>query len=106
LAGTYAQVKLTLPANRPQLLVPVAAVRYSAKGVQVASVNAGTVSLHSVQLGRDYGKGVEVLTGLSEHTTVVLNPTDDSQADERVRVAGAPKPADPQVALADHWPAK
>ncbi len=75
----------------PSLLVPESALLIDASGVRVAVVNAdGTLHYRKVQIGRDFGNDVEVLSGVD--TTDVLatglaaNVTDGS----RVEVA---KPA-------------
>jgi len=38
-------------------------------------------------LGRDYGTTVEIVHGLSETDSVILNPSDSLEPDTKVRVA-------------------
>src|SRR5206468_1148364 len=55
----------------PSLIVPQSALLIDAKGVRVALVDAdGTLHYRSVQIGRDFGNDVEVLSGVD--TTDVL----------------------------------
>ncbi len=105
LAGTYARVRLAAAA-RPAVLVPTAALRYSPQGVQVVAVAGGRTEVRPVSLGRDYGKAVEVLSGLTGGEELVVNPADDLRTGEAVRVAGR-RAGDPApTALAAAWPAK
>ncbi len=106
LAGTFARVRLRVPADRAVVTVPVGALRYAPDGVEVAVVVDGTAEVRRVELGRDYGRSVEVTTGLSGTERLVLNPADDLRAGEPVRVVGE-RPADDQTAvLAAVWPAR
>ncbi len=91
LAGSYVTVRFKVQRPNPSLLVPESALLIDASGVRVAVVNAdGTLHYRKVQIGRDFGNDVEVLSGVD--TTDVLatglaaNVTDGS----RVEVA---KPA-------------
>ncbi len=91
LAGSYVTVKFKVQRPNPSLLVPQSALLIDASGERVAVVNAdGTLHYRKVQIGRDFGNDVEVLSGVD--TTDVLatglaaNVTDGS----RVEVA---KPA-------------
>jgi len=59
------------------VLVPVSALLFRAEGLRVAAVDAeGRVSLRPVRIGRDLGDAVEILEGVSERDTLVLNPPD------------------------------
>jgi hypothetical protein len=54
------------------------------------------VKLKSIVQGRDFGNSIEVLSGLSPHETVVLNPPDSIADGVQVRIAtpdaGQPAP--------------
>lgn len=105
LAGTFARVRFRVPGERSAVTVPVGGLRYTPEGVQVAVVTGGAIELRNITLGRDYGRSVEVATGLSGDERLVLNPPDDLRAGEPVRVTGE-RPADVQTtALAAAWPA-
>ena len=75
----------------PALTVPIHVLLSRIDGPHVAVVGSdSTVRLRKVQLGRDYGHTVEVLSGLRNDESVVLNPPDDLQDDEKVTVAAVP----------------
>jgi len=67
------------------------------KGMQAGLVDSnGIVHLANVTVGQDYGTTVEIVRGLSETDSVILNPSDSLQEGLQVRVAKddteAPKP--------------
>jgi RND family efflux transporter MFP subunit len=105
LAGTFARVRLRIPGDRSAVTVPVGTLRYTPEGVQVAVVAGGVVELRTLALGRDYGRSVEVTTGLSGTERLVVNPPDDLRAGEPVRVVGERPADDPTAGLAAQWPA-
>ena len=71
LSGSYATVRFKVQRPNPSLLVPQSALLIDASGVRVAVVNAdGTLHYRPVQIGRDFGNDVEVLSGVE--TTDVL----------------------------------
>jgi RND family efflux transporter MFP subunit len=77
LPGMYAQVQLTSDRKQPPLLIPGEALVFRAEGTQVALLNADhTVHLQNIQVGRDYGTQIEVITGLREGDTILANPGD------------------------------
>jgi hypothetical protein len=47
--------------------------------------------LHSVQIGRDFGQKVEVLSGVSASDQVIVNPSDSLVSGTTVHIAEAPK---------------
>lgn len=88
LTGSYAQVQLTLNRSGSALQVPATALVIRDGPPQVVTVGPdSTVSYSTVTIGRDYGSWVEVTGGLTPGASIVLNPTDDLQAGQRVRVA-------------------
>ncbi len=65
LPGMYAQVELSSVRGNPPLLVPSDALIVRADGAQVAVVRPDhTVHLQKIEVGRDYGDRLEVLSGL------------------------------------------
>ena len=71
LSGSYATVRFKVQRPDPSLVVPQSALLIDAKGVRVAIVDAdGTLHYRSIQIGRDFGNDVEVLSGVD--TTDVL----------------------------------
>lgn len=83
LPGSYAEVHLQLQSTRG-LRLPVNVLIFRSEGLQVATVTADKhVALKKIELGRDYGTEVEVVSGLNGDDAVVLNPPDaliDGQA--------------------------
>jgi RND family efflux transporter MFP subunit len=93
LPGAYARVSLKLCRPESTLTVPVNALVSRTDGPHVAVVaGQGTVQLRKVQLGRDYGQTVEVLSGLHGDDSLVVNPPDDLADGEKV-IVSAPPPA-------------
>jgi RND family efflux transporter MFP subunit len=85
--GSYAEVHFKLPGNTSTLRVPATALVFRSAGLQVATLQQGNrVKLRSVQQGRDFGKSVEVLTGLSANDDIIVNPPDSIADGEEVRV--------------------
>lgn len=73
-SGIYCTVELHIPRKSPSLMVPSDAIIFNAGGVQVAVAKNGTVSLHKVVVGRDFGKQVEIKDGVAPGEQVILNP--------------------------------
>ncbi len=77
LPGMYAQVDLSSPRTNPPLLVPGDALIVRADGTQVAVVRSDhTVHLQKIEVGRDYGDNLEVISGLQLGDMVIANPGD------------------------------
>src|SRR6185295_2905008 len=96
LAGSYATVRFKVQRPNPSLIVPQSALLIDGSGVRVAVVAAdGTLHYRPVQIGRDFGTDVEVLSGVDSTdvlaTGLAANVTDGT----RVDVA---KPAAPAAA--------
>lgn len=78
LAGSFAQIRLATRGAVQPILVPANALLFNAGGTQVIVVDdQGVAHYHKVEVGRDYGTTVEILSGVPEGATVVLNPSDD-----------------------------
>lgn len=85
LPGMYAQVDLTTPRRNPPLLIPGDTLVVRSNGPQVGVVDADrSVHFQLVQLGRDYGDKIEVLSGLEAGQQVVVNPGDTVQEGAKV----------------------
>ena len=77
LPGMYAQVDLAVPRQDPPLQIPGDTLVVRGNGPQVAVVKPdGTVHYTLIQLGRDFGDHVEVLSGLEEGQQIAVNPGD------------------------------
>jgi RND family efflux transporter MFP subunit len=76
--GMYLQVKFVFSRVTPSVRIPAAAVVVRNGPRKVAVLDAQhAVHYRDVQLGRDFGDEIEVLTGLSAGDTVVVHPGDD-----------------------------
>jgi len=92
LAGSFAQVRFAETKNTALLTLPGNTLLFRAEGPQVGVVQAdGRVELRSVKLGRDFGKTVEILAGLSPTDRVILNPSDALADGASVRIAESAK---------------
>jgi RND family efflux transporter MFP subunit len=75
--GMYAQVELTNSRKDPPLLIPSEALIMRSNGAQVAVVRKDhRVHVQKVDVGRDYGDRLEILSGLQEGDTIIANPGD------------------------------
>lgn len=89
LSGAYAQLHLTL-ATPLHYRLPVSSLLFRPEGVQVAVVDKnGTVALHTVTIGRDYGSQVEILDGIDGTEQIVNNPGDAIRNGALVHIANA-----------------
>ena len=96
LPGAYVEVALPLSSAAKTLLLSPSALQFRQDGAQVAVVGEdGKVNLRPVKLGRDLGRAVEVIAGISAKDAVILNPPDTMEEGERVLAQKAPdeKPA-------------
>ena len=77
LPGMYAQVNLTTARSNPPLLIPGDTLVVRPDGTQVAIVTDDQViHFQRIELGRDYGDRVEVISGVQPGQKVVVNPGD------------------------------
>ena len=91
LPGAYAQVHLKLQASQPALVLPVNTLLFRGDGTQVGVVGPDQrVLLRTVELGRDFGTEVEVISGLQPGDAVILNPSDSIVTGTPVRVVQPP----------------
>lgn len=77
-SGAFVDVKFAIERPRPPVIVPASALIYRKEGTRVATLDAqNAVKLKKINIGRDFGKELEVLDGVEAGETVVLNPPDD-----------------------------
>jgi membrane fusion protein (multidrug efflux system) len=77
LPGMYVKARFSLPHAVKVVMLPADALLLPAEGPRVAVVGQNhKIHFQEVTLGRDYGAEIEILSGLSDGDTVVLNPTD------------------------------
>src|SRR6202050_410724 len=84
--GMYTQVDLAVPRKAPPLVIPGDTLVVRSNGPQVAVVSSdGTVHFQLIQLGRDFGDRLEVLSGLHEGDQLVVNPSDSIREGAKVK---------------------
>jgi len=90
LPGMYALVNLSSPRANPPVLLPGDALIVRADGTEVAVVRPDhTIHLQRIQVGRDYGDKLEIISGLQPGELVIANPSDTVR--EGVKVDPVPQ---------------
>jgi membrane fusion protein (multidrug efflux system) len=90
-AGSHAEISFKLKATNAAFLVPSNALLFRSEGPQVGVVDdTGHVELRTIKLGRDFGREIEVLTGLKPQDRIIVNPSDSLTAGVSVNVAKKP----------------
>ena len=85
--GAYAEVHFAIKAIAQTLIIPSTSLIFRSQGLRVPIVGADNkVSLVPVNVGRDFGNTVEVLSGLSASAAIVANPPDSLVEGEAVRI--------------------
>src|SRR6266404_6109038 len=75
--GIHAEVSIKLAQSEPPIVVPATSVLIRSEGPTVAVVqSAQRIHLQKVELGRDLGVSIEIVSGLADNATIVLNPSD------------------------------
>jgi multidrug efflux pump subunit AcrA (membrane-fusion protein) len=73
----YAQVQLSDAHVYAPLVVPGDSLQIGADGTKIALLRPDhTVHFQPIEVGRDYGDKLEVLSGLSEGDTIIPKPGD------------------------------
>jgi len=86
--GAYVEVHLKLPSSVTTFTLPIDTVIFRSAGMQVATVKDGkTIALIPITPGRDFGKEIEVVAGLTGREWVVLNPPDSLIDGQAVRIS-------------------
>lgn len=93
-AGAYCEVHFTLPTDPHSVEVPATALIIANDGVRLAVLGQdGKVSLKPVQLGRDFGDTVEVLSGVGAADRVIDSPPETLQGGDVARLVAGDAPA-------------
>ena len=88
IAGSYADVHFDLPAATGALQLPVTSLIFRQNGLRVATVGKDDkVTMKSVEIGRDYGTKVEIVSGLDANDRVIDSPPDWLAQGDKVRPA-------------------
>ncbi|AOE92269.1 efflux RND transporter periplasmic adaptor subunit [Ralstonia pseudosolanacearum] len=96
LPGAYVQAQIAgKAADDPQtaFVVPTNTLLFRKEGPRIAVAENGRVNLRPVTIGRDYGRTVEILSGLRAGDALILNPADSIEQGEAVTVMPASAPA-------------
>jgi membrane fusion protein, multidrug efflux system len=90
LPGSFVYVRLTVPRANAGALIPASTLIVRKEGTLVARASEGHVKLVPVQLGRDLGKQIEILSGVSIGESLVVNPADDLAEGAAIQVVEEP----------------
>jgi RND family efflux transporter MFP subunit len=94
LSGAYVTVRFKLPHKIDALQIPSSALIFDSGGLRVATAGLdGRVLIKPVKIGRDFGKTVEIASGLLAGDRVIDSPPDGLLDGEVVRVANEDAPA-------------
>ena len=94
LPGGFARISLELARDVGALNVPPSALIFDKTGLRVATVDANNrVVLKTVTIARDFGKFIELASGLAADDRVIENPPDGTVDGDPVRIADAAAPA-------------
>ncbi|SFP10853.1 efflux RND transporter periplasmic adaptor subunit [Ralstonia sp. NFACC01] len=81
--------------------VPTNTLLFRKEGPRIAVAENGHVDLRPVTIGRDYGRTVEIISGLKATDALILNPADSIEQGEAVTIV-TPAPASAPAASAPH----
>jgi multidrug efflux pump subunit AcrA (membrane-fusion protein) len=91
LPGMYATVNFGVQSPDPPVRIPATALIIRAEGPQVAIVTSDQkVHFQKVVIGRDYGNGLDIISGLEAGTTVIVNLADGLLEGAQVHSQAAP----------------
>ncbi len=72
-AGMFGRAQFTLKSGTDHIIVPREAVIGSLKDAKVYVVKNGTANLRSIKTGREIGTNVEIVSGVNEGESVIVN---------------------------------
>lgn len=89
--GQFGEVTFHLRSTRPTVVIPANTLLFRSQGSQVALVqDGGKVHLQNIELGRDFGNSLEVISGLRPEDSVISNPPDSITEGAQVDVEPSP----------------
>lgn len=99
MTGAFANVRLELPGAEKAINVPASALINDQNGMQVATIGPdGNVLLKKVTISRDFGREVEIGSGLTAQDRIITTPPDGVATGDKVRIAGAEGPLNKSAA--------
>src|ERR1700735_2076374 len=91
--GAFAEVHFHIPADPNTLTVPLTALFFGAKGMEVATLDGeDKVVLKPVVVGRNLGNKVQIESGLALSDRLVDSPIESTQTGDKVNVVANPSP--------------
>jgi len=90
LPGSYVSVHLKVSGQAHSVTVPANTLLFRTEGLRVGVVRNDQAQLIPIQIGRDYGSRVEVISGLAAADDVILDPVDSLISGTPVKVSGLP----------------
>jgi membrane fusion protein, multidrug efflux system len=88
LPGSFGEVHFHVGIGAHKVTIPVNAMLFRSEGAQVAVVGSdGKIQLRPINIGRDFGTTLEILSGVDVEDQVVINPADSLESGQRVNVA-------------------
>jgi RND family efflux transporter MFP subunit len=88
LPGSYVSVHLKAPGASNAMVVPSNTLLFRSEGLRAAVVKDGKLELVPIQIGRDFGQTLEVVSGLKMDDSLIVNPPDSILPGAPVRVIG------------------
>jgi RND family efflux transporter MFP subunit len=86
--GFFTEVHFHLEATEHVMHIPATALFFGPRGIEVALLTSdGKVSMSKIQLGRNLGREVEVMSGISPSAAVIDSPPESLTVGQAVRVA-------------------
>jgi RND family efflux transporter MFP subunit len=87
--GAYAQVRFPLSGTASALRLPGSAILFRESGPTVVIVDRnGRARLQTVKIGRDQGKEVEIVAGLTGNEQIVDTPPDAIESGDQLQIQG------------------
>jgi RND family efflux transporter MFP subunit len=87
--GAYTEIHFKMPSSTQTLRVPSNTVLFRAAGLQVATVDRSShkIKMKNIVQGRDFGKTIEILSGIEPNDDIVVNPSDSIEDGLSARIA-------------------
>ncbi len=105
LPGAYAEVSIQLSSSVKSLTAPAAVLIVTDQNLRVAVVDKDKrIAFRAIKLGRDLGRDVEILDGITAEDTLVVSPSDQLVEDEQVKTLAWQPTATNSVAPSNKTP--
>ncbi len=87
LPGAYTMVEMSILHDKESVILPVNTLIFQASGLQVAIVDSKhEVILRNISIDTDFGKKVQINSGIHPGERVILNPPDALYPGQRIRM--------------------